>query len=237
MIKSVLISFLVMTSVFSTVATAETSDTKGLLSGIEIQRVILDEELKRYEDELQSSLKELTKANTAYSASRSWLGFGAGDPNLEKAYLAAQRKHDEAKAKIQPKINTAQTQLRSVDRDLDIELRIVKKDQDKLENLQKQLKSAGLTTDFNQLQYRLDNTDDTLDEMEKIYDKAMIGSYVQDKIGQLLNSQVICTAQKRCGPTEPIKIEAEVIRKELFPESSSKNIRKDYYNKVNRGSN
>ena len=65
--------------------------------------------------------------------------------------------------------------------------------------------------------------------MESVYDKSLLGAYVQDKIGQLLNSQVICSARKRCLDGDPKKIPAEKIKDELFPETRH---RSDYFDRV-----
>lgn len=94
------------------------------------------------------------------------------------------------------------------------------------------LQVSDLRRDFAELDLKSNGINDTLNKMEKIYDKSVLGAYLQDKFGQLLNSQSICSAVKRCAVADPKKIDAEKIRQELFPESQA--IRSDYYEKVNK---
>ncbi|MNK80876.1 hypothetical protein D3C87_1006090 [compost metagenome] len=94
------------------------------------------------------------------------------------------------------------------------------------------LRTAELGSAFLELDLKTYGVDATLNDMEKIYDKSVLGAYLQDKFGQLLNSQSICSAMKRCAVSDPKKIDAEKIRQELFPESQA--IRSDYYEKVNK---
>ncbi len=72
----------------------------------------------------------------------------------------------------------------------------------------------------------LGNIDQVLDQVERIYDRTVLGAYMQDKIGQLLNSQVICAARKRCAVGDPRKIPPSQIRDELFPSTQT---RRSYY--------
>ena len=94
------------------------------------------------------------------------------------------------------------------------------------------LQIADLRMAFAELDLKSNGINDTLNKMEKIYDKSVLGAYLQDKFGQLLNSQSICSAVKRCAVADPKKIDSEKIRQELFPESQA--IRSDYYDKVNK---
>jgi prefoldin subunit 5 len=98
--------------------------------------------------------------------------------------------------------------------------------------LQTRLRVADLRMNFMDLDLKANGIESTLNDMEKIYDKTVLGAYLQDKFGQLLNSQSICSAIKRCAVSDPKKIDAEKIRQELFPESQA--IRSDYYDKVNK---
>jgi prefoldin subunit 5 len=98
--------------------------------------------------------------------------------------------------------------------------------------LQNRLRTADLRSDFMELDIKKLRVEATLDDMEKLYDKSVLGAYLQDKFGQLLNSQSICSAVKRCAVSDPKKIDPEKIRQELFPES--KEVRSDYYDKVNK---
>ena len=90
---------------------------------------------------------------------------------------------------------------------------------------------------YTKLFNNLATIDEQLDAIERVYDKSVMGAYLQDKIGQLLNSDVICTARKRCLDSKPIKISPETIRKELFPESVSGKQRSDYHDKARKNRN
>lgn len=97
---------------------------------------------------------------------------------------------------------------------------------------QSRLRTAELRSAFLELDLKSYGVDATLNDMEKIYDKSLLGAYLQDKFGQLLNSQSICSAVKRCAVADAKKIDPEKIRQELFPESQA--TRSDYYDKVNK---
>ncbi len=94
------------------------------------------------------------------------------------------------------------------------------------------IETLDLRQKLSELGDDLEDIDTVLDEVERIYDRTVLGAYMQDKIGQLLNSQVICTARKRCATRDPQKIDSDVIQKELFPTSTQ--TRSDYYEKVER---
>jgi prefoldin subunit 5 len=100
--------------------------------------------------------------------------------------------------------------------------------------LKNRFRTVDLRSAFMDLDIKKLGVEATLNDMEKDYDKSVLGAYLQDKFGQLLNSQVICSAVKRCPTNDPKKIEPERIRKELFPESAADAVRSDYYEKVNK---
>ncbi len=89
------------------------------------------------------------------------------------------------------------------------------------------IETLRLRVKLSDLDDSLGNIDEVLDQVERIYDNTVLGAYMQDKIGQLLNSQVICTARKRCAVGDPRKIPPSQIRDELFPSTQT---RESYYN-------
>ncbi|MFS4460913.1 hypothetical protein [Bdellovibrio sp. HCB2-146] len=98
--------------------------------------------------------------------------------------------------------------------------------------LNTKLRVADLRMGLMELDLKKNGIDSTLNDMERIYDKSLLGAYLQDKIGQLLNSQVVCSVQKRCMGTDPKMIDSQRIRNEIFPESEA--VRGNYYEKVNK---
>ena len=88
------------------------------------------------------------------------------------------------------------------------------------------IETLGLQVKLSDLGDNLRDIDHVLDEVERLYDNTVLGAYMQDKIGQLLNSQVICAARKRCAVGDPRKIPPSQIRDELFPSTQT---RESYY--------
>ena len=109
--------------------------------------------------------------------------------------------------------------------------------QEFIESVKVQSKFALFSTRLYEFNKDIWKMDDKLDALERVYDKSVMGAYLQDKIGQLLNSNAICMARNRCAKLDPEKIDPETIRKELFPESSKGYQRSDYHDKAikNRG--
>lgn len=99
-----------------------------------------------------------------------------------------------------------------------------------VERLTELIQLNAVDVNISQLMQETNNIDLTLDKIESEMEKNAIGMYVQDKIGQLLNSQVICAARKRCLTRGKDEIKASTIQKELFPNSIK--TRTEYYDKV-----
>ena len=106
--------------------------------------------------------------------------------------------------------------------------------QKSIQNLITKLEHLGQKSEINktdnkylQAQIKIDKT---LDKVEKKISDSEVGIYVQDKIGQLLNSHAICKARNRCRVKKQTPIDADVINKELFPEI--KEHRSSYYEKA-----
>jgi DNA-binding GntR family transcriptional regulator len=59
------------------------------------------------------------------------------------------------------------------------------------------------------------------------------GASVKDKVGLLLNSQLICQVRRRCEVKEPVKIKNSEIESVLFPNTNGSTRTQDYYSKIN----
>lgn len=90
-------------------------------------------------------------------------------------------------------------------------------------------------TDFLLVKNQVGDTDRALDKMSALYDKTLLGAYVKDKVGLLLNSQLICQARKRCDVKEPVKIPNSDIEDALFPKTANSTRQQQYYDKINPG--
>ena len=162
-------------------------------------------------------------------------GFFRGKGSAKKPALeAAQADYDKAKGEIQPGLTQAKSDLERVGSQIiaqESELASMKEQTEfQLSNLRNQIKRLSLTSDFNDLTHRFENMEDNLNEIESIYDKAMIGTYIQDKMGQLLNSNALCKAASQCDGVKK-KADSEIKPEdisEIFPASSSSNRRSTY---------
>ncbi|MCM2282459.1 MAG: hypothetical protein NDI61_11515 [Bdellovibrionaceae bacterium] len=74
------------------------------------------------------------------------------------------------------------------------------------------------------------DTDAILNRIEASLEQTKIGYYVRDKVAQLVNSELICKAQKRCAVQDPKKLDGSLVD-EVFPEIKGAH-RTDYYKKV-----
>ena len=149
------------------------------------------------------------------------------------AWERAKESTERAIAAARESLTSTNTQLQTAQGD----------DEEEKKALELQVRLLNTTMKFQNLRLNVESIDDTLDDIERVYDQSVLGAYFQDKIGQLLNSQVFCkAARRRCDDPNPYPINPEIIRNELFPDteeyrgSNSKN-EKAYYDKVNRGTN
>lgn len=215
------------------------------LTRLEIKKDTIKKEIKTLKKTISDLHKAQTSAHKKWSATAGGFSYGfgiinqgSGDNQLKKILDDAKSKHSTSKKTLDPKISKLKKELDGINIQISSNEKNIsakmKNSNLQITNLRNQLKSLALNTEFYKLENQFDNIDDTLDEMELIYDKSLIGAYFQDKIGQLLNSQSICKSRKRCLEKKPVKIPAEYIRNELFPETKS---RSSYYDKVNSRNN
>ncbi len=97
-------------------------------------------------------------------------------------------------------------------------------------NLSIDLKREEITREFQDKRYDLMHIDDQLDDLERTYDRARIGAYVQDKIGHLLTSDILCKiTSTKCvnGKNDAVLEKEELI--EIFPKiKENRNSREKY---------
>lgn len=89
----------------------------------------------------------------------------------------------------------------------------------------------GLTTELSQVSRKVGSTEDALDEIRDRFDQAIIGAYIQDKVGALLNSRSLCKAAKQCVNSSAPTVSSKDISAELFPTSEPSAYREDHKSK------
>lgn len=186
---------------------------------------------------VESLRKEYEAAKTDWETSAGGIGgfkSGSGDREFKKNMDAAKSKLDMAE-KSAAQLDAQVEQLNNLSTNL---VQESEKNDGEIENINRAfaaaLKSQGLISDFNILKGKIGSIDDTLDRMSTEYDKALLGAYIKDKIGLLLNSNLMCEAAKRCKSLEPTKIQNDKIEQVLFPGTSNSTRKQDYYEKVNK---
>ena len=74
--------------------------------------------------------------------------------------------------------------------------------------------------------------DQYVNEIERTLDREKVGIYLKDKIGKLVNSQLICEATNRCKVKAATPIGPEKLN-EIFKDSKTPN-RSEYYNEIRK---
>jgi predicted nucleic acid-binding Zn-ribbon protein len=207
------------------------------LANLNVQRDNLKKTVSASETELGGYHQTFKNAENDWKedAGGFW-GFFRGKGSAKKPALdSARDAYEAAKGRIQPELTRAKTDLDRVGTQIiaqESDLSSMKEQTEfQLANLRSQIKRLSLTSDFNELSHRFDNMGDNLNEIESIYDKAMIGTYIQDKMGQLLNSNVLCVAANanRCNKKQEDRYEIKPEElQEIFPASSKDNRRSTY---------
>lgn len=216
------------------------------IATLERQKEVMTTEVERLRRESAKAQKTLEKVQaTARLALRTSLADQkSASPNLmplDMTYL--QTEIDRNKQIIrehQEKIDRYLEDIKYIEKGLQEDKSI---EQARLnEKFAKQIRTARLTNSFEKLHSKLDIVfmeqeimDRDIDQIEQVLDDSLLAVYVQEKMGQLLNSQVICTAtRRRCqAPAdEKIKIDSSVIQSELFP--GAKYFRSEYYDKMSK---
>ncbi|MBS1968945.1 MAG: hypothetical protein JSU04_01485 [Bdellovibrionales bacterium] len=159
------------------------------------------------------------------------IGRGAGDRELKK-------KMDDAKEKLDAAKKTAgelDDKAESLNRD---KVKLLQESGKEIYDLKSQNKAIttaittqGLLTEFATLHGKVGDTDMALEKVSNAYDKSLIGAYLKDKFGLLLNSQTMCEGVARCRVPERKEVSAETIQKTLFPGTENSTRKGNLYDK------
>ncbi len=228
---------LIVFSFCSAMATGSSQEIQAKLDSLLNDKLRLQKSIAEYEakmTELRQSVEATQKGLDEKSGV--WIFESEEESRLKNQLHTARNLYTFEQTKgAGARLRVAQGMLADVDKEIDVLLATVSKDEAKKDEtmraLMQKIKSQGLAIDFAALGTKLKGTDEALDYIEGVYDKTLVGAYLQDKIGQLLNSQVICAANNRCSVAGAQDILPTVIQKELFP--NSRKARSEYYEKVN----
>ncbi len=189
--------------------------------------------LNEYSIAVQKAQAEVTGLQSAVDGSSNYHNFWSGDSTLRAQLSAAEKKRDQARALFDG-VQAHKDQAEKAHEGLLAAERAVAGKKDaanaRLDLLRGAIITAKLGQKYDELPYRFKNNDDNLNEIEKQYDRTVMGAYVQDKVTQLVNSLTICKAVKRCSKNETEKVAPDFVQKELFPSSSA--IRSETYDHV-----
>ncbi|OQW53720.1 MAG: hypothetical protein A4S09_06640 [Proteobacteria bacterium SG_bin7] len=98
-------------------------------------------------------------------------------------------------------------------------------------NLRIALRREEMTREFNDSRFHLIHINDQLDELEDAYDPMRVGTYVQDKIGHLLTSDVLCKVTTKCVNGENNAELNKLELKEIFPNIEANKNSREFYKK------
>lgn len=242
-----LVSLTVLLFSISTLADESIKALEQKTKTVREQTAKITPELKKAEKDLAEAEKsvsltkaDLDKAREAHSKKAGGVGFGKyrifegeGSTESKKNLEAAEKKFKLAQDKVnalEPKVE----KLREAKADLTTELKIANKDMASANSaFIAALEAGNVTEDFSILKLKMGSTEAALDRMNSQYDRAILGAYLKDKMGLLLNSQLICQARQRCDVKDPVEIKNEDLQNVLFPGSNNSTREKSYYEKIN----
>ena len=208
--------FLVMTANFANAKTLKELEQATMV--MKVQNNQFSESLVPFKKQIESLdkkssalQKELDRANSDYAKSYATnFGNGSMTGNVElkkkiddlSVQLAATKKTEGELAGNAGTLNRGKIDLMSQAAVDGLDLKVQNK------AVITALGTQGLLADFATLQKKVGDTDLALEKAAGMYDKSVLGAYLKDKLGLLLNSQVICEANARCRVPE---------RKEVYP--------------------
>lgn len=159
------------------------------------------------------------------------IGRGAGDKDMKKKMDEAQGKLDAAKKTAAELDDKAE----ALNRD---KVKLLQESGKEIYDLKSQNKAIttaittqGLLTEFATLHGKVGDTDMALEKVSNAYDKSIIGAYLKDKFGLLLNSQTMCEGVARCRVSERKEVTAESIQQALFPGTEESSRKGNLYDK------
>ncbi len=183
-----------------------TEKSPGKKSEVERAQAVL-RGIKHCQIDHQSGCGNLSDAEDWLAREQKWLG------EYETKVAAAGTRLGE----LQKKYGTAMQQVATVaqmEKDF-------KEGKDKLIG---SLATLSAENSFERLDGKLADANDLLNNISDTYDQAMVGVYLKDKIGKLLNSSAFCTAQKTCEGKDHPTVEPTEIEK-IFAPTKSKSTR------------
>lgn len=98
-------------------------------------------------------------------------------------------------------------------------------------NLRIDLRREEMTREFNDSRYHFIHINDQLDELEDAYDPSRVGTYIQDKIGHLLTSDVLCKVTTKCVNGENNAVLNKLELQEIFPKIEANQNSREFYKK------
>lgn len=185
---------------------------------------------------VQALQKEFNVASSQWKdsgGSNGIFGIGrySGDREMKKKMDEAQGKLDAAKKTV----SELDEKATSLNRD---KVKLLQESGKEIYDLKSQNKAIttaittqGLLTDFATLHGKVGDTDMALEKVSNAYDKSIIGAYLKDKFGLLLNSQTMCEGVARCRVAERKEVTAESIQKTLFPGTEESSRKGNLYDK------
>lgn len=179
------------------------------------------DKLKSVKINLENKIKELKKSTDLFedrvasalnTASSSIVRFLGGDDTPLKVESEQIRRIQEYNKKS---LLEATKELESIN-DKILQLEKTRTDQSKF-NLE--IQSLKLEYQFERLNRINGDIGHKLDMMEQKFDTTILGAYIQEKIGLLVNSNIICEARNRCVTKNPAEVSNQRIQEVLFPGS------------------
>jgi hypothetical protein len=170
-------------------------------------------EAERAVNDLNAQVNEQYKQLKGYRNDAGWLTLGHYDETKHKAYDDAKIKLEAAKKslavdkqKLQDARNATANIYTQTNAEKDTKTRAAR---DQVVNLRKELNATNLLMKFSDLKGRLDSSDATLKVIENKFDQAVLGAYLQAKMGELLGSHALCESIQSCKTKKGASAEAK----------------------------
>lgn len=243
MMKSVLVVALVTALGSSTFAAENGKELDNKLASLNVKNNQFAQDLaalRKQQEEAGAKAsalrKEFKMAEQQWEKSAGGIiggfGRGSGDPALKT-------KMDEARAKLEVAQKAAgelEMKAQTLGREASGLALAARRDEIDQKRQVAALNSAilgqSILTEFAMVQNKLGDTDMVLEKMSNAYDKSMLGAYLKDKIGLLVNSQLMCESVARCNVKERKEVPAERIQETLFPGTANSTRKGNLYDKT-----
>lgn len=213
-----------------------------ILTNLQRQHNTIEDSLKTWEAAVALAEKELKEAETAARRGTTTGPDGKPRPmyltdvSNVQSYREALARRDQVKAQADGGIAAAKKQLEEYKARITAMQESISSSStqpgydESLKQMAQLLKAEGLLGSFSNLQVKSLSIDQRLDRMTDVIDRSIMGQYMQDKIGLMLNSKSMCMAYDRCKVGTTTEIDPQFIHNELFKDSGTS--RSNYYEKV-----